>query len=227
MTGTHVTISGLLSFCDLPCGSEGDYNVDHHKSMVFTYYCRDRFLDIYGGYKERTTLDATCGCVNISDVREDDAGTYFIYFTDKDQSKRLHHTVDCDVLAPIIISNISMTSTGENSSLTVFFTGDEPASVTWSKIGGELPEGYLLSNHDKTLTIPGTATGVYRVVVCNAASEDSHEYSVPEEDRFSRWIIVAAIIPVLIVIVLVIINKKRKRAKDQRKEEEERHNSVC
>ncbi|KAM4014116.1 SLAM family member 5-like isoform 2-T3 [Anomaloglossus baeobatrachus] len=95
---TYVPTSGVLAFCDLPCGTEGDYNVDHYKSMVFTYYCQDRSLHVYGGYKDRTTMDKTRGCVNISDVRDDDAGRYFMYYTDKDKRKTFLGTVNCHVM---------------------------------------------------------------------------------------------------------------------------------
>ncbi|XP_044128730.1 uncharacterized protein LOC122922234 [Bufo gargarizans] len=218
-TDIYVTTSGNLTFCDLPCKAEGDYNVDHRSSMVFTYFCQNQSLHVYGRYKIRTTLDKTCGCVTVSKAKCEDAGTYFIYYIDKNQRKTPYNTQDCHVMAPISINNISKTILGENSSLTVFYTGDEPAIVIWSRIGGELPEDHLLTNHNKTLIVPSTATGVYRVVVSNRASKDVQEYTMPSRGPHHTkvGIILGIIIPGLFVIVMaLVIYKKCKNKKEGR-----------
>ncbi|XP_040268318.1 uncharacterized protein LOC120982325 [Bufo bufo] len=213
-TDTYVTTSGNLTFCDLPCEAEGDYNVDHRSSMVFTYYCQNQSLHVYGRYKIRTTLDKTCGCVRVSDAQYEDAGRYFIYYIDKNQRNTPYNTLDCHVMAPISITNISETCRGENSSLTVFYTGDGPPIVIWSRIGGGLPEGHLLTNHNKTLIVPSTATGVYRVVVSNRASKDIQEYTMSSRGPHHTKVgikILGIIIPGLFVIVMAsVIYKKCK-----------------
>ncbi|XP_071970182.1 uncharacterized protein [Engystomops pustulosus] len=204
MTDTSITTSGTLTFCNLPCKAGGEYNVDHHNSMVFSFFCEDKSLRVYGGYKNRTTVDTACGCVIVTDISSHDDGTYFIYHF-KEESNSLLHMVDCHYMAPIIISNISITRLGENSSLTVHYTGDEPATVIWSKKGGDLPDGHRLTDHNKTLTIPGNVTGVYRVVVYNSASTDSREYGTSEGDPSDAGIICAIVFPLLLIIVLIVI----------------------
>ncbi|KAM3920484.1 uncharacterized protein RB166_014918 [Leptodactylus fuscus] len=208
LSDTYLMISGILTICNIQCNMEGDYTVDHRSSMVFSYNCLDRSLHVYGGYKNRTRMDKRCGCVSISDVRYSDTGRYFIYFNVKDQ-KISHNTIDCHVMAPISIGNISVTSSGEKSSLTVIFTGDGPATVIWSKIGGELPEGHLLTDHNKTLTIAGAVTGTYRVVVGNHVSKDSQEYTAPMEVRSYFGIIgCGAIFFALLLTGLVLITRR-------------------
>ncbi|XP_063295824.1 cell adhesion molecule 2-like [Pelobates fuscus] len=66
----------------------------------------------------------------------------------------------------------SLSNSGLTTSLRVQFTGDMEQTVTWTRDGGDLPEGHQLSKFNDTLTVRSTDYGTYRVTVTNSVSED-------------------------------------------------------
>ncbi|XP_063804522.1 uncharacterized protein LOC134981201 [Pseudophryne corroboree] len=218
----YVALSDDLTICNLICDVDGEYLLDHvFVSIVLIYDCTGlRSPEIYGKYKERTVVDKTHGCVIIKNLQYSDAGDYALWFTDKEWNKRCVELVRCNLIAPVTITDITYSSGDlvENATLSVLYTGDPPVFVFWTKEGEDLPLGHWLSDHNKTLSMPKHATGLYRVTVSNIVSTDNMTYTIPARGRhehFQWWIIPAVVLPVAALVSILLYMKKKEPCKQR------------
>nr|XP_046180035.1 uncharacterized protein LOC124011085 isoform X2 [Oncorhynchus gorbuscha] len=168
-------------------------------------------LDIYGTFKERTTLDQTTGELRISGLMKNDSGVYSVEFN----SKLLDQTYTLSVIKAVPKPTITSSCNPDKTSCTLTCEGDttdaEPVTYSWKQ--GERASNVL----DKQLSVSKSTNGIkYTCKLSNAVSsqvsEPVGEVFGPEHSNIGA--VVAALVVVAIVVFAVIIGflvwKKKK-----------------
>ncbi|XP_035614148.2 uncharacterized protein LOC118372392 isoform X3 [Oncorhynchus keta] len=127
-------------------------------------------LDIYGAFKERTTLDQTTGELRISGLKKTDSGVYSVEFN----SKQLDQTYNIYVIKAVPKPTITSSCNPDKTSCTLTCEGDttdaEPVIYSW-KVGERA------SNvSDKQLSVSKSTNGIkYTCKLSNAVSSNVSE----------------------------------------------------
>ncbi|XP_071186090.1 SLAM family member 7-like isoform X5 [Salvelinus alpinus] len=171
-------------------------------------------LDIYGAFKERTTLNQTTAELRISGLMKTDSGVYSVEFN----SKLLDKTYKLSVIKAVPKPTITSSCNANKTSCTLTCEGDttdaEPVTYSW-KVGEGAWEVV-----DKQMNVSKSNTGKsangykYTCKLKNAVSEEVSEPvgEVFGPEPFNIGAVVALVVVTIVVIVLtgLLVWKKKK-----------------
>uniref|UniRef100_A0A8C7FK83 Carcinoembryonic antigen-related cell adhesion molecule 1-like n=1 Tax=Oncorhynchus kisutch TaxID=8019 RepID=A0A8C7FK83_ONCKI len=152
----------------------------HGKNKVAEWDQAFGGLDIYGAFKERTTLDNTTGELRISGLKKTDSGVYSVEFNSK-----LLKTYTLSVLKAVPKPTITSSCNPDKTSCTLTCEGDttdaEPVTYSW-KVGASAWE-VLDKQIDVNKSDTGKSTNSYKYI-CKMKNPVSEEVSDPIGQRF-------------------------------------------
>ncbi|CAH2326952.1 pregnancy-specific beta-1-glyco 7 [Pelobates cultripes] len=184
---------------------------------ILEYNCDNSYWKPFRNYWHRVDLDVSSGCATIRNVQKSDIGRYFWVLMDKDRTESLKQYTRYSIMDKVSITSLSssLSNSGLTTSLRVQFTGEMEHTVTWTRDGGDLPEGHQLSEFNDTLTVRSTDYGTYRVTVTNSVSEDHAQLTLtaepaPVSGRFSvSWIAVSIMAAAICSVLLGRLIKQK------------------
>ncbi|XP_071015844.1 obscurin-like isoform X2 [Oncorhynchus clarkii lewisi] len=140
-------------------------------------------LDIYGAFRERTTLDQTTGELRISGLMKTDSGVYSVEFN----SKLLDKTYTLSVIKAVPKPTITSSCNPDKTSCTLTCEGDttdaEPVTYSWKV--GEGPWEVLDKQHNVCKSNTGKSTNSYKYICkLNNAVSGEGEVSEPVGEVF-------------------------------------------
>ncbi|XP_070301989.1 CD48 antigen-like isoform X2 [Salvelinus sp. IW2-2015] len=152
----------------------------HGKNKVAEWY-KDFGLDIYGAFKERTTLNQNTGELRISGLKKSDSGVYSVEFN----SKLLDKTYKLSVIKAVPKPTITFSCNANKTSCTLTCEGDttdaQPVTYSW-KVGDgalEVKGKQLIVSKSDT----GNSTNSYKYI-CKLKNAVSGEFSEPVGEVF-------------------------------------------
>ncbi|XP_055764108.1 uncharacterized protein LOC129840334 [Salvelinus fontinalis] len=152
----------------------------HGKNKVAEWY-KDYGLDIYGAFKERTTLDQNTGELRISGLMKTDSGVYSVEFN----SKLLDKTYTLSVIKAVPKPTITSSCNANQTSCTLTCEGNttdaEPVTYSWKEEEGPWVVGGKLLIVSKSDT--GNSTNSYKYI-CKLNNSVSGEFSEPVGEVF-------------------------------------------
>lgn len=168
-------------------------------------------------FRKGINVNRNTGCCIIQNVQKSDSGFYDLFAAKEsgDRVNVLHK--ECRVIDQIRNVTITPGTWGENISLSVHYEGDSPTHIIWSKNGGLCPEGHFLSDDNSTLTLPGSAAGIYTATVMNPVSNMSVEYTILSTAKTTNhqempiYAIIIVVFLAVAIVGLVIWLRKRYR----------------
>ncbi|XP_038854198.1 T-cell surface antigen CD2-like isoform X2 [Salvelinus namaycush] len=167
-------------------------------------------LDIYGAFKERTTLDQTTGELRIKGLMKTDSGVYSVEFNSKQPDKTYKLSVIKAVPKPTITSSCNANQTSCTLTCEGDTTDAEPVTYSW-KVGERAWEVlYKQRNVSKSNT--GKSTNGYKYIckLKNAVSEEVSEVFGPESSSIGAVVaLVVCLIVVFAVITGMLVWKKK------------------
>ncbi|XP_041429401.1 uncharacterized protein LOC121397183 isoform X2 [Xenopus laevis] len=173
----RVAVASNIQICDFPCEKQVVYFLERaSKEQIMDFSCMDRYLHIYGTYRERLQLNQSTGCCTITNAQKSDSGDYVLEYQELRKVTQFKYT-NYLIIDPVCVTNITTDRSGENVSLRLSYSGEE-TTVLWTWNGGALPERHQLSDSNKTLTVPSTDTGTFTVLVSNPVSHTSTHYNL-------------------------------------------------
>ncbi|XP_038835471.1 carcinoembryonic antigen-related cell adhesion molecule 5-like [Salvelinus namaycush] len=138
-------------------------------------------LDIYGAFKERTTLDQNTGELRISGLMKTDSGVYSVEFN----SKLLDKTYTLSVIKAVPKPTITSSCNPDKTSCTLTCEGDttdaEPVTYSWKVGEGAWEDLDKQRNVSKSDT--GKSTNGYKYI-CKLNNSVSEEVSEPVGEVF-------------------------------------------
>ncbi|CAI9601600.1 unnamed protein product [Staurois parvus] len=210
-------VSSEITLCGLSCEKYVLYDLKKEPDQDLFYLACDTWKQ--ERYRNGINFNKNTGCCIIENVQKNDSGVYTVLATKKsgDRVNVLHK--ECRVIDRIRNVTINPGSGRENISLSVNYEGDSPTQIIWSMDGGLWPEGHSLSDDNSTLTLPGSALGIYRVTVMNPVSNRSVEYTIQstaEEPTHQVSIIgigigVCVSLAVVVGLVILLVKHYKKR----------------
>ncbi|CAH2326894.1 pregnancy-specific beta-1-glyco 7 [Pelobates cultripes] len=214
----RVAVGSDLSLCGMTCVAERTCLLRRLEEAApfLDYDCDLHYWKTFNNYGHRTYLNISSGCAVIRMAEIKDSGQYIWRLIDKDVENHIT-TPRYRIIDKVSITSLdsSLNNSRLTTSLRVQFTG-EMDTVTWTRDGGDLPEGHQLSEFNDTLTVRSTDCGTYRVTVTNSVSEDHAQLTLTAEPapvsgrfRFSR--IAVSIMAAAICAVLLGVFIKRKK----------------
>ncbi|XP_055764107.1 uncharacterized protein LOC129840333 [Salvelinus fontinalis] len=138
-------------------------------------------LEIYAGFKGRTTLDQTTGELRISGLNKTDSGVYSVEFNSKLLEKTYTLSVIKAVPKPIITSSCNANLTSCTLTCEGNTTDAEPVTYSWKVGEGAWEVGGKLFNVFKSDT--GKSTNGYKYI-CKLKNAVSGEVSEPVGEVF-------------------------------------------
>ncbi|KAM9396525.1 uncharacterized protein ACWYII_032349 isoform 5-T5 [Salvelinus alpinus] len=152
----------------------------HGKNKVAEWY-KDYGLDIYGAFKERTTLDQTTGELRISGLMKTDSGGYSVEVNSKLLDKTYKLSVIKAVPKPTITSSCNANLTSCTLTCEGNTTDAEPVTYSWKEEEGPWVVGGKLLIVSKSDT--GNSTNSYKYI-CKLNNSVSGEVSEPVGEVF-------------------------------------------
>ncbi|XP_031648612.1 uncharacterized protein LOC109880655 [Oncorhynchus kisutch] len=158
-------------------------------------------LDIYGAFKERTTLNQTTGELRISGLKKTDSGDYSVEFN----SKLLDQTYKLFVIKAVPKPTITSSCNPDKTSCTLTCEGDttdaEPVTYSW-KVGARAWEVLDKQiNVNKSDTGKSTNSYTYFCKMKNSAGEG--EVSEPVVLGSDGWLTKARFIGISVFVLAV------------------------
>ncbi|XP_063295394.1 uncharacterized protein LOC134582673 [Pelobates fuscus] len=183
---------------------------------ILEYNCDLRYWNPFSNYRHRVDFDVSSGCAIIRNVQKSDGGRYFWLLIDKNRTESVNQYTRYSIKDKVSITSLSssLSNSGLTTSLRVQFTGGMD-TVTWTRDGGDLPEGHQLSEFNDTLTVRSTDYGKYRVTVTNSVSEDHAQLTLtaepaPVSGRFRvSWIAVSIMAAAICAVLLGVFIKRK------------------
>uniref|UniRef100_A0A8C7M3W1 Carcinoembryonic antigen-related cell adhesion molecule 1-like n=1 Tax=Oncorhynchus kisutch TaxID=8019 RepID=A0A8C7M3W1_ONCKI len=182
----------------------------HGKNKVAEWDQAFGGLDIYGAFKERTTLDNTTGELRISGLKKTDSGVYSVEFNSK-----LLKTYTLSVLKAVPKPTITYTCNSNKTTCILTCESDttdaEPVTYSW-KVGEgawEVIEKWLIVSKSDT----GKSTNSYKYICKLKNSAGEGEVSDPVGSVFypepsevgGGWIVGVVVIVVIVALVAIVI----------------------
>ncbi|XP_052355520.1 uncharacterized protein LOC118375939 [Oncorhynchus keta] len=138
-------------------------------------------LDIYGAFRNRTTLDQTTGELRISGLMKTDSGVYSVEFN----RKLLDKTYTLSVIKAVPKPTITSSCNPDKTSCTLTCEGDttdaEPVTYSWKV--GEGPWEVLDKQQNVSKSNTGKSTSGYKYI-CKLNNAVSGEVSEPVGEVF-------------------------------------------
>uniref|UniRef100_A0A4W5PR91 Ig-like domain-containing protein n=1 Tax=Hucho hucho TaxID=62062 RepID=A0A4W5PR91_9TELE len=180
----------------------------HGKNKVVEWDKDFGDLEIYGAFKERTTLDNTTGELRISGLKKTDSGVYSVEFNSKllDKTYKLSAVPKPTITSSCNANKTSCTLTCEGNT-----TDAEPVTYSWKVGEGAWEDGgkqLIVSKSDT-----GKSTNKYTCKMNNTVSGEG-EVSEPVGEVFGpgEWTLISvlpinigAIVGGVVIVVLVAI----------------------
>ncbi|XP_071186097.1 SLAM family member 7-like isoform X2 [Salvelinus alpinus] len=167
-------------------------------------------LDIYGAFKERTTLDQTTGELRISGLMKTDSGVYSVEFN----SKLLDKTYKLSVIKAVPKPTITFSCNANKTSCTLTCEGDttdaEPVTYSW-KVGEgawEVIGKQLIVSQSDT----GKSTNSYKYI-CKLKNDVRGEGEVSEPvgqvfgsepSEIDVGVVVGVVVTIVALVAIVI-----------------------
>uniref|UniRef100_A0A8C7V731 Ig-like domain-containing protein n=1 Tax=Oncorhynchus mykiss TaxID=8022 RepID=A0A8C7V731_ONCMY len=154
-----------------------------HGKYKVAEWDKDYGLDIYGAFRERTTLDQTTGELRISGLMKTDSGVYSVEFN----SKLLDQTYTLSVIKAVPKPTITSSCNANQTSCTLTCEGDttdaEPVTYRWKVAEGAWEVGVKQFNVFKSDT--GQSNNGYKYICkLNNAVSGEEEVSEPVGEVF-------------------------------------------
>ncbi|XP_071186108.1 SLAM family member 7-like [Salvelinus alpinus] len=146
-------------------------------------------LDIYGAFKERTTLDQTTGELRISGLMKTDSGVYSVEFNSKQLDKTYKLSVIKAVPKPTITSSCNANKTSCTLTCEGNTTDAEPVTYSWKV--GEGAWKVLDKQMNVSKSDSGKSANGYKYT-CKLNNTVSEEVSEPVGEVFgpSEWTLI-------------------------------------
>uniref|UniRef100_A0A8C7FK94 Carcinoembryonic antigen-related cell adhesion molecule 1-like n=1 Tax=Oncorhynchus kisutch TaxID=8019 RepID=A0A8C7FK94_ONCKI len=167
----------------------------HGKNKVAEWDQAFGGLDIYGAFKERTTLDNTTGELRISGLKKTDSGVYSVEFNSK-----LLKTYTLSVLKAVPKPTITSSCNPDKTSCNLTCEGDttdaEPVNYSWKQ--GERAWQVI----GKQLSVSKSTNGIK--YTCKLSNAVSSQVSEPVGEVFgSERSIIGAVVAALVVVAIL------------------------
>nr|XP_046180065.1 uncharacterized protein LOC124011098 [Oncorhynchus gorbuscha] len=158
-------------------------------------------LDIYGAFKERTTLDQTTGELRISGLKKTDSGVYSVEF----DSKLLNKTYTLSVLKAVPKPQITSSCNSDKTSCNLTCEGDttdaEPVTYSWKR--GERAWEVLDKQIHVSKSDTGKSTNSYTHFCKMRNSAGEGEVSEPVVLGSDGWLTKARFIGISVFVLAV------------------------
>ncbi|XP_038835604.1 uncharacterized protein LOC120033361 [Salvelinus namaycush] len=164
-------------------------------------------LDIYAGFKGRTTLDQNTGELRISGLKKTDSGVYSVEFN----SKLLDKTYNISVIKAVPKPTITSSCNPDKTSCTLTCEGDttdaEPVTYIWKM--GERAWEVLYKQRNVSKSDTGKSTNSYKYI-CKLNNAVSVEVSEPVGELFgsepsnTSAIVVGVIVTILVLAITAV-----------------------
>ncbi|XP_077320414.1 vascular endothelial growth factor receptor 2-like [Lithobates pipiens] len=205
-------VSSEISLCGFSCIEDVFYDLIKEPEEHLVYVSCNTWMQ--QRFRKGIDVNSSTGCCKIKNVQKSDSGVYDLLAT-KESGHRVNvlHK-ECRVIDRIRNVTITPETLGENISLSVHYEGDSPTHIIWSKNGELWPEGHFLSDDNSTLTLPGSAAGIYTATVMNPVSNMSVEYTIQYTEKATNHqdlptIYIVVFLAVAAVVGCVIWLRKR------------------
>ncbi|XP_056401350.1 uncharacterized protein LOC130295087 isoform X2 [Hyla sarda] len=166
----YIAVSSNLTLNFGDCKPNMLYSIYHGDVPIYSF-C-EYTQQIPDTFEGRIKVNESLGCVTLVNVTKSDDGYYKLERTSANGKKELLLEAEVRILDEAWINELYRNNTEETISLTVGCAG-EAYSINWTMDGGGLSDRHLLSDDNRTLTIPYNVTGMITVHVSNLASADN------------------------------------------------------